>query len=133
MQEEHLKLFIHEELYVVPNDPVRHHSHEQTIKQSTDDSSGSNQHMFSHAAAAEPEIISHAFIIVSDQLSTEESELLKKILAAVNVRFEETHHIVGKPQARLEYQKLIVFGNYEIEGVGNELYSIERTTQVSHL
>lgn len=123
IQEEHLKLFINEELFLLPGDSTSQ-AKEPVIPAEVED-------VPEAAAEIEPEIISHPFIIITDPLNSEEAELIKKILSAVSIKYDGVHHIVGQPKAGLEFQKLIVFGNFEVTGVGNDLYNVERTTQMS--
>ena len=58
-------------------------------------------------------------------------KLMNNILKAVNIQPNQIHHIVGQPQSSISYDKLIVFGAFEIAGVDSEYYNVTRTTQMS--
>ncbi len=140
MEDVHLKLFLTEDLYLLPDDqkqviespkdvaaPSPVIDEKSTSKVETEASASRAQ----EPALVQEEVIKYPIIVVSESLSKEEKELMDKILMAVNVKPNQVHHIVGQPQSSLSYDKLIVFGDFEIEGVDGEYYNVTRTTQMS--
>lgn len=143
MEEAHLKLFLTEELYLLPDDqkttPPKPESAPQ-VETVTETVGGQEpttvaEEPFEPVQAPAPitqeELVKHPIIVVSETLSGEEKELMNNILKAVNIKPNQIHHIVGQPQSNLSYDKLIVFGSFVIEGVDSEYYNVTRTTQMS--
>lgn len=140
MEDAHLKLFLTEDLYLLPNDqkqlidsPKAEPSSPPVIEEETipKPEPEISTPATTEQSPVQEEIIKYPVIVVSEALSTEEKDLMDKILMAVNVKPNQVHHIVGQPQSSLSYDKLIVFGDFEIEGVDSEYYNIARTTQMS--
>ncbi len=134
MEEGHLKLFLTEELYLLPKDSI---PTDKAPKASVSESATEALPLNSEHT---PEVLKtpiaeeatkYPIVVISESLSKDEKELMNKILMAVNVKPNQIHHIIGQPGTSLSYDKLIVFGAFEIEGVGSEYYNVTRTTQMS--
>ena len=141
MEDAYLKLFLTEELYLLPNDQkkipevtetepahiavVENNSMAETVSQRPVNPAPEPE------SVAREEIVKHPVIVVSESLSHEEKELMNNILKAVNIKPGQIHHIEGQPENSLSYDKLIVFGDFEIEGVEHAYYNVTRTTQMS--
>lgn len=128
MEEAHLKFFLTEELYLLPEDqkkaPVQPEVTAKPVAAS--ETSSLALEPVAHEIA-----VKHAIIVVSEPLNQEEKDLMNNILKAVNINPTQVHHIEGQPTSSLSYDKLIVFGAFEIEGVTSDYYHVTRTTQMS--
>lgn len=137
MEDSHLKLFLTEELYLLPDDQLkapeitRAESTSVPVKEATTTPQPPVKPIEEITTEVQEEVVKHPVIVVSEALSNEEKELMNNILKAVNIKPNQIHHIVGQPQSNLSYDKLIVFGAFEIEGVESEYYNVTRTTQMS--
>lgn len=140
MEDSHLKLFLTEELFLLPDDQKQvmesPNVEPASFSKDEDQATPKMEVQTSDAISEEPvplkeEVIKHALIVISESLSTDETDLMNKILMAVNIKPQQVHHIIGQPKNSLSYDKLIVFGDFDIEGVDSEYYNVARTTQMS--
>lgn len=142
MEDAYLKLFLTEELYLLPDDQkkiaeVSKTEADSPVVANTKSVIQSKDPLEESPASPPPqvpvkeEVIKYPVIVISETLNKEEKDLMNNILKAVNIKPSQIHHIVGQPQTSISYDKLIVFGEFEIEGVESEYYNVARTTQMS--
>lgn len=129
IEEEHLKLFFTEQLYILPED--RKPNAEQPQTDASVEAAEAAPVTPEPVTEKAEEVVKHPVIVISEALSKDEKDLMDKILSAVHIKPNQVHHIVGMPKTSLSYDKLIIFGDFEVEGVGNDYYDVSRTTQMS--
>ncbi|MEQ8240940.1 MAG: hypothetical protein RIA69_17115 [Cyclobacteriaceae bacterium] len=110
---EALKYFIHEEIFLIKeNATFRQETSETTITEKTNDA------IVEHSKAQENQKKHYDLVVLLEETQTPaDEEMLGKLIPAIGKKYSETKFILSEDWDSISYNYLIVFGEFNIEGL----------------